>query len=373
VYIPGNNDLTAIQINTGPGKVTIFNIYNDCTHSDTLTCLRNFVHNKQDTLLGGDNSHLIWAGDFNWHHPLWDRDEDDRFFTPQALRDADTLVEMIANEGLEMVLPKGELTLKHMVTNLYSQPDNIWCSTEILHSVVRCQVDAYLQPPCTDHFPIVTVLDLPQDRVEVPLTRNYRMANWESFVEGLKVNLEAVPLPKDLKTEEDIQSAARDLTTTLQKMIEEQIPTSKPCPHLKRWWNSDLQALKEKLNKLSTEALRQRAIPNHSSHELRKMAAQEYGKAILKAKKQHWVDFLEEASDRDLWTSNRYLKDPISDGGKARIPTLKVQNGDGTLKEVASNAEKAETFHRIFFPPKPAVSLVPANFQYPVALPEPTL
>jgi hypothetical protein len=39
VNIPGNNDLTAIQINTGPGKVTIFNIYNDCTHSDTLTCL----------------------------------------------------------------------------------------------------------------------------------------------------------------------------------------------------------------------------------------------------------------------------------------------------------------------------------------------
>jgi hypothetical protein len=30
------------------------------------------------------------------------------------------------------------------------------------------------------------------------------------------------------------------------------------------------------------------------------MAAQEYGKAILKAKKQHWVDFLEKASDRDL-------------------------------------------------------------------------
>jgi hypothetical protein len=48
-----------------------------------------------------------------------------------------------------------------------------------------------------------------------------------------------------------------------------------------------------------------------------------------------------------------------------------VQNGDGTLKEVASNAEKAETFHRIFFPPRPAVSSVPANFQYPVALPAP--
>ena len=61
VNIPGNNDLMAIQINLGMGKVTIFNIYNNCTHSVTLTCLQNFIQAKQGSLLGGANSHaLVW-------------------------------------------------------------------------------------------------------------------------------------------------------------------------------------------------------------------------------------------------------------------------------------------------------------------------
>jgi hypothetical protein len=39
VSISESNDLTAIQIATDPGKLTIFNIYNNCNHSNTLKCL----------------------------------------------------------------------------------------------------------------------------------------------------------------------------------------------------------------------------------------------------------------------------------------------------------------------------------------------
>lgn len=53
VNILGNSDLTAIQITAGPRKITIFNIYNDCMHSTTLTCLHNFIQSRQSTLLGG--------------------------------------------------------------------------------------------------------------------------------------------------------------------------------------------------------------------------------------------------------------------------------------------------------------------------------
>ena len=371
ISIKGNNDLTAVQIDSGNCKLTIFNIYNDCNHSNTLTCLQRFVNEERNKILGGDNSYMIWGGDFNRHHPLWDRDEDDRLFTPQALQDAEALLEMVANEGLDMALPKGELTLKHMVTNLYSRPDNVWCSTELSPMIVRCEVDVYLQPPCTDHFPIVTILDLPQNRVEPVLTRNFRTADWESFVEGLQENLVKIPLPTNLESEEEVQKAVKDLTSVLQQTIEDRIPVSKPCPHSKRWWNSELQALKKKLNKLSKESLRYRALPDHECHTSRKDVAKQYGKAIVDAKKKHWTDFLEEASDRDLWTTNRYLKNPVGDGGKSRILTLKVKNEDGTLREVAANNEKAETLHKIFFPPKPDASSVPERYQYPCPLPSP--
>jgi hypothetical protein len=124
---------------------------------------------------------MIWGGDFNCYHPLWDRDEDEHLFTAQAMRDANVLIEMVANKGMEMALPKGEVTLRHMVTNLHSRLDNVWCSAEIIPLVIRCEVDVFLQPPCTDHFLIVTILDLPQERTVPTPTRNFRMVNLELF------------------------------------------------------------------------------------------------------------------------------------------------------------------------------------------------
>ena len=371
ISIPGSNDLTAIQVESGRSKVTFFNIYNDCSHSSTLHLLRNFLRDSRAVILDGDNSHMLWCGDFNRHHPYWDRDQDDRLFTAQALRDADLLIDLVASEDMEMALPKGEVTLKHMVTGLYSRPDNVWCSAEFLHAVTRCEVDASIQPPCTDHFPIVTYLDLPQDRVTPPSSRNFRTVDWDAFNQKLEVNLEAIPLPADLNSREELQLAVNNLTRTLQVTIEEEVPISNPCPHSKRWWNGNLKGLRKQLNKLSAETMRQRAMPDHPCHEARKRAAKEYSREIMKAKKKHWSDFLEEASDRDLWTSNRYLKEPVGDGGKSRIPTLKVKEPDGSTREVASNGEKAEVFHKVFFPPKPTLSSVPEDFQYPNPLPAP--
>jgi hypothetical protein len=144
VSISGNNDLTAIQIATGPGKLTIFNIYNDCNHSNTLECLQSFLQASRGAAVGGNLGHMIWGGDFNRHHPLWDRDEDEHLFTAQAMRDANFLIEMVANKGMEMALLKGKVTLRHMVTNLYSRPDNVWWSAEIIPLVIRCEVDTFL-------------------------------------------------------------------------------------------------------------------------------------------------------------------------------------------------------------------------------------
>lgn len=99
--------------------------------------------------------------------------------------------------------------------------------------------------------------------------------------------------------------------------------------------------------------------------------ANEYGEAIMKAKTQHWRDFLEDASADDLWTANRYLKEPAGDGGKARIPTLKMTNADGSVTKITTNKGKTELLAKSFFPAKPANSSVPVNYDYPDPLPAP--
>jgi len=119
INIPVNNDLTVIQIMTSDSRLNIFNIYNDCTHSRTLAKLRLFLQTEWQQIMASDRDMLLWGRDFNRHHLLWDNNEDEWLFTPQALRDTEVLIGLVADEGLAMVLPKGSPTLKHMVTNLY--------------------------------------------------------------------------------------------------------------------------------------------------------------------------------------------------------------------------------------------------------------
>ena len=131
-------------------------------------------------------------------------------------------------------------------------------------------------------------------------------------------------MPTLIDTSEQLQQAAENLTSVYQMTIQERIPINRPCPHSKRWWNSDLRSLKKRVNQLSKLCLRQRAVPDHPCHEEQKQVVNEYGEAILKAKYEHWTNFLEEADDHDLWMAIGYLKEPTGDGGKTQIPTLKT-------------------------------------------------
>jgi endonuclease/exonuclease/phosphatase family metal-dependent hydrolase len=92
----------------------IFNIYNPCNHSGTETALWQFLQNNTNDTWRGNDHHMIWCGDFNRHHPLWDRDEDTHLFTSGALNAADHLIRLLADHGMEMVLPKGVPTLQHL-------------------------------------------------------------------------------------------------------------------------------------------------------------------------------------------------------------------------------------------------------------------
>lgn len=82
------------------------------------------------------------------------------------------------------------------------------------------------------------------------------------------------------------------------------------------------------------------------------------------------MDFLEKATDTDIWTVNRYLTNPSGDGGQTRIPILKMVGRDGTIQEANTNENKAKMLAEAFFPPKPAASMVPQGYNYPDPCPE---
>ncbi len=191
---------------------------------------------------------MIWAGDFNRHHPLWDRDEDTHLFTAQATRAAERLISLLAEHDMEMALPKGIPTLEHMRSKRHSRPDNLFCTSSIQDRIIRCEVDPSLRPASTDHYPIATHLAIPQNRTMTPSNYNFCDTDWDAFHKMLKCKLTHRPQP--IKTEEQLTEVCDKLIGALQATIKDCVTRSRPRPDSKRWWNSDLKDMRKRLNKL---------------------------------------------------------------------------------------------------------------------------
>jgi hypothetical protein len=108
-----------------------------------------------------------------------------------------------------------------------------------------------------------------------------------------------------------------------------------------------------------------RALSNHLSHEEHHKFRNQVSEAIYKAKKEHWTQFLEEATQCELWIENKYVTTPSTDGGKTCIPVLQSKNADGTTMEAISNDEKSTLLAKTFFPPPLVDNLIPEEFKYP--------
>ena len=219
IDIKDTNNITAIQLTGEYGKIIIFNIYNDCTHSRNEATLRNYILTHRNTLIDDNESHMIWAGDFNRHHPLWGDNKDTHLFTIQVLREVENIINLLADYNMEMALPKGIPMLQHMRTKKYSRPDNFFCSTMLRHYIIKCQVKAQMRPTSTNHFPIETQLDLPQSRIPPDPSFNFRTADWDKFNDELKRKLTALPQLKQIQNLQQLELIGNGLTKAIQDTI----------------------------------------------------------------------------------------------------------------------------------------------------------
>ena len=65
IPVKDSNDMSAIQLHTPKGRITIFNLYVDCNHSEALAATRQTIRNNRRLILGRQSDSIIWCGDFN--------------------------------------------------------------------------------------------------------------------------------------------------------------------------------------------------------------------------------------------------------------------------------------------------------------------
>ena len=360
-----SSDVTVIQLNGNWGKLTLFNIYNDGNNNETISLLTKF-HHENRTLLGQEegNAHIIWLGDFNRHHPHWDDPNDTRLFTGEAVKNAEALIEAVAEVGLDLALPSGIPTHLHNVTKKWSRLDQVFLSDHSENLLIACDTQTEHRGINTDHLPIRTELNLKVSTIEEEPAPNFREVDWDEFGKALEERLEALQPVAQISTQRQLDLSCKELTVAIQEVIHEQVPKARITPKTKRWWTKELTQLRRQAGRLGRQAYKRRGEPQHPIHGEHKEAAKRYDKTLQFTKKQHWRDWLERAEEPDIWTVQRMTSAPATDGGKARIPILKRKTGEQETA-ASTNKEKSAMLAQGFFPPKPQDDRIQQGYKYP--------
>jgi ribonuclease HI len=367
-----SGDVTIIALKGTWGKLILFNIYNEGNRNDTIHLLKQFHRTRPDVIENAEfgETHILWVGDFNRHHPHWDDPNDTRLFTPLALRAAEVLIEAVASLGLELALPSGLPTHLHNVTKKWSRLDQVFISDHSTDLIESCDTETRFRSLKTDHLPVVTKINL-----EVPITqpstcRNFREVDWEDFHNKLAARLSVLEVPQRIQNQDHLNESCESLISAIQATMEETVPTSEICSKSKRWWTKELTRMRRRMNKIGRESYKHRDDLTHPKHEEHAQAVKLYDRTVERTKRQHWRDWLERAVDPDIWTVHKYTSAPASDGAKARIPALKHKEGQREVT-ASTNHEKAQALAKSFFPTKPAEAGIPENFNYPKACCQP--
>ena len=297
-----SSDVTVTQITGTWGKITIFNIYNNGESEVTVDLLTEYHHKNRASLerSPGGEAHIMWLGDFNRHHPLWDNPEDTRLFTNEASEAAEKLIDAVTDAGLDLALPSRLPMHEHSVTKRWTRLDQVFLSTHSVEMLISCDTLPEERGVNTDHLLVLTEL-----RLEVTITAaepilNFRDVNWEEFRAELGKQLGKTPNPTRISNQAQLDARCEELTKALQETIRAEVPTVEITPKSKRWWTKELTQLCTHANKLGRVTYTLRNTPDHCTHKDHKVAKSKYQNMLKTTKQRHWREWLEKAEDPDI-------------------------------------------------------------------------
>lgn len=254
------------------------------------------------------------------------------------------------------------------VTSNWTHPDNIWHNDNIIDPILICNVNPSIQPPHADHLPIYIELDLPIHKANAFPTCDMCDADFKVINDDLKKLLNKWCPAKEILSKEELNNTVDKLVEAIHEVLEHNVPISKLCLYMKRWWMEELTDLKQVKNKLSKVAFCFRGTLDHPAHTEHKAATWKFSHCVEDSKKKHWSKWLENANTNDIYTSNKYINGELMDFSNTCIPTLKMTDTTtGTEMLAIDNSAKAQTLAKIFFPPPPNDPTIP-DTAYPKPL-----
>lgn len=201
--VPLNSqDAVAINLQAPAESIIIVNIYSDGESVVIWKTIDKLFREYAAKWHDGQGLpyQFICARDFNAHHPLWDEPCNSHLFTDQALACAEHLLQLIGYHCLKMPLPALVLTLWAFSTGNYMHVNNMFCSDELLPAFTKYIVNHAAQPPYTNHFPILSTINVSSPQNSFEPWWNFWKIEWLKFYTKLREKLDALPAPCKIET-----------------------------------------------------------------------------------------------------------------------------------------------------------------------------
>jgi hypothetical protein len=238
----------------------------------------------------------------------------------------------------------------------------------LMDAIIKCNTEDSTRPIKTDHYPIVTQIDIHAPRTVWKPRRNFRLTDWAELVKTLKDDLANVPPPTEITSIQEFNDKLKTLNEKIQNTIEIHVKLTTLSPYSKRWWMKELADEKKKMQQLGGRSKYHRQNAQHPVHAEYRRQRNRYSEMIRTAKAEHWVEWLEGLDESSIWQASKLVTSPATDAGRARIPTLQVKDPitKRVMREATDNKSKGQLFYDTFFPPpNPNTTAIPHNFHYP--------
>ncbi|GAA5959568.1 hypothetical protein JCM10213_008943, partial [Rhodosporidiobolus nylandii] len=186
--------------------------------------------------------HLLLAGDFNLHHPLWERE---RTSAPSPA--AETLVSTLNDASLSPLLMPGTTTFFGHNGAAEGCNDLFFALEGMVERVVSCGVDEELVSG-SDHLPLRAIFSKsPAPPPPPPAPLRFRKTDLESALLAYRIFSSLLPPPPSLDTLADLEKEAERLTSIASYAALAAVPLALPGsrPRAYEWWCEEIASASE--------------------------------------------------------------------------------------------------------------------------------
>jgi hypothetical protein len=252
----------------------------NCTNHNALTCLGQFSDLNASLIHPTLSDCVIWLGDFNCHHPMWEEDINECLFKPE-----DYIIDLLYKNDMLLMLLKGIPMLQTPAGN-WTRPDNIWQCNTPDNPIICCNTVPAIHPPLADHMPIITTLDLPLPHLVVATSLDFRATDWTIVHSNLSLWLEAESPATCIRSKEEFYKKVDVLVHIISEVLDKNLDERQHNPYKQQWWTKELTELKKMQNHLSRKSFKFHHLREHPIHAKYRTSANKLKEAMKETHKQ---------------------------------------------------------------------------------------